>query len=146
MPYTLTYRIPVFGGSRGGVGEASPTSLNIDASGYIRGENVVTANGPTGISVSQQGTGVTLNIKIQDSNLTYYYPVGLAIQPLAGSQRAPSSVFPGSHVSSTDPTTVVLADLAQVPGAPGAYEFVVLFQVSNGNFGWLDPMISNEGG
>jgi len=145
MPYTLTYVISPYVGSRGGVGEVQPTSLAIDASGYIPGENTVSANGPAGISVSQSGTGVVLNIKVCDSSRAVYYPVGLAIQPQAGSTRAPTAVFPTARVSSSDSTVIVLDDLAQLPSASGSYEFVVLFQATNGNFGWLDPMILNEG-
>lgn len=145
MPYTLTYVISPFSGSRGSVGEVQPTSLAIDASGHLPGENVVTPNGPTGINVSKAGNGVVLNIKIGDSNRASYFPVGLAIQPLGGSSRAPTAVFPTARVSSSDNTIIVLDDLAQLPGAYGNYEFVVLFQAVNGNFGWLDPMISNEG-
>jgi len=145
MSYTLTYIISPFIGSRGSVTEVPPTSLNIDSSQHQPPENTVSANGPTGISVSKVGTGVVLNIKIRDSNKADYYPVGLAIQPQAGSTRTPGGVFPAAHVSTTDSTVIVLTDLAQLPVAPGPYEFVVLFQSTDGNFGWLDPMITNDG-
>lgn len=143
--YTLTYIISPFTGTRGLVAEVQPTSLSIDASQHQPPENVVSASGPTGISVSKAGTGVTLNIRIRDSGKTDYYPVGLAIQPQAGSTRSPDGVFPTAHVSTTDSKVIVLTDLAQLPVAAGAYEFVVLFQSIDGNFGWLDPMITNDG-
>ncbi len=145
MSYTLTYMISPFVGSRGLVTEVAPTSLSIDASQHQPPENTVSANGPTGISVSKTGTGVVLNIKIRDSNRADYYPVGLAVQPQTGGSRTPGGVFPTANVSSSDNTVIVLTDLAQLPVAPGTYEFVVLFQAVNGNFGWLDPMITNDG-
>jgi hypothetical protein len=146
MSYTLTYYINAFPGERGTVPEVQPTSLNIDGSLHIPGENTVTPNGPTGISVSQQGQGVTLNIKICGSGKSpyTYYPVGLAIQPQSGDKRPATGVFPTARVSE-DGSTIVLADFAQLPDAAGYYEFVVLFQVSTGNFAWLDPMITNDG-
>ncbi len=137
MSYTLTYTIPTFTGSVGQVNPAVPNALAV----VNHGGDVGTVT-PCGTAITVSGGSVSLNIVISDGTRTNtYYPVGLAIQPTAGGSRAPSSVFPPATVSPTDNTVIVLGDN---DNAPGTYEFVVLFQANNGNFGWLDPRITND--
>ncbi len=137
MSYTLTYTIPTFTGTVGQVNPAVPTGLTVVANGGDAG--MVTSSG-TAITVS--GGSVSLNISITDGvRSNTYYPVGLAIQPASGGSRTSSNVFPPATVSATDNTVIVLGDN---DNAPGTYEFVVLFQANNGNFGWLDPRITND--
>jgi hypothetical protein len=137
MSYTLTYTIPTFTGTVGQVNPAVPTGLAVVANGGDAG--TVTQSG-TAITVS--GGSVSLNIIITDGVRTNtYYPVGLAIQPASGGSRTSANVFPPATVSPTDNTVMLLGDN---DNAPGIYEFVVLFQATNGNFGWLDPRITND--
>ena len=140
MPVTLTYVIPPFIGVLGQVTVAAPTSLGIDNSQHQSGEATVTPDGPTGIKVSPGS--VALNVRIQDGSRGIYYPVGLAVQPVTGGVRVPTTVFPVANVSPSDNTTIQLTDNSAA-GA-GSYEFVVLFQAPNSNFGWLDPRIAND--
>ena len=142
MPYKLSYTIQPFTGAPDVVTNVAADSLAIDASGRTPEEGTVVADGATGILVTG---AVTLNIRIVDtSRNSVYYPVGLAVQPTASGQRPPSALFPLASVSPTDTTTIVLQD-NDVPGiAETSYEFVVLFQAVNGNFGILDPRISNS--
>jgi hypothetical protein len=145
MPYTLTYTIDAFSGAVGQVLEAPATSLLLDASQRLPTENPVVQDG-TSITVQEPGTGVTLNIRILSNGVrvSTYYPVGLAIQPASGGVRPPATVFPVASVSKTDSTVIVLND-TPVLGVTVSYEFVVLFQAPNGNFGWLDPRVTNDG-
>jgi hypothetical protein len=137
MSYTLTYTIPTFTGTVGQVNPAVPTALAVVNNGGDTG--TVT---PTGTAISVSGGSVSLNISITDGTRTNtYYPVGLAIQPASGGTRTSSNVFPPASVSPTDNTVIVLGDN---DNASGIYEFVVLFQATNGNFGWLDPRITND--
>ncbi len=142
MPYKLTYSIQPFTGTAGTVTTVAADSLDIDASGRSPDEGTVVADGTTGIAVSG---AVTLNIKIIDlSRTSIYYPVGLAVQPSNTGQRPPSNLFPLATVSPTDSKVIVLQDNDQAGGVSTSYEFVVMFQATNGNFGVLDPRISNS--
>jgi hypothetical protein len=137
MSYSLTYSIAPFTGSVGTVTTVLPTNLAVVDNGGDTG--TVTQDG-TAIEVS--GGSVSLNIKITDGSRTsIYYPVGLAVQPAAGGTRTSDNVFPPATVDPNDNTTIVLGDN---DNQEGVYEFVVLFQATNGNFGVLDPRITND--
>jgi hypothetical protein len=105
--------------------------------------------GPDHVSLSVPQNGdITLNITICDgssgSQTMVYFPVGLAVQGVVTSGKIPGRggpAFPKTTVSN-DGLSISLEDKNDA-NEVGSYEFVILFQDSNGNFGILDPKIVN---
>ena len=87
-------------------------------------------------------------ITLSDGSSNVFTPIGLALQgvPSGGSKpgKGNSNLFPATSI---DGNAITLTDNTPSKGPPPNtttnYEFVVLFQDSNGYFLVLDPLISN---
>jgi hypothetical protein len=141
-PYAAAYTVATFAGAPNVVTNAVATGVTVTpvaptplVSPYVVKDT--SAGAPPGAVVISGAVSVA--ITISDGSRNVFYPVGLAVQPTATRVRPAATLFPMSSVSGP---TITLTD-NDVPGTPTSYEFVVLFQDSNGNFGALDPKIGN---
>ncbi len=144
MPCTLTYVIPSFEGQAGRLAEAVPQSLGIDSSRWLPGEATVTADGPSGISLSGAGR-MALRIRVRDAARRVYLPVGIATRPAVDEDDEPApapTVLPAETIPPREAGALELSDAQR--STPGSCGFVVLFQAPGGPIGWLDPRIVNE--
>jgi hypothetical protein len=142
--YNLVYQLSLpFSGAPGQVTNTVAMTVSVTPSGVRQPPYVVPQGGPGGVAVCGN---VVMNISIIDGpggNNTLY-PLGLAVQ-YAGVRTRPSpAIFPLATVSPSTPTIITLGDNSSLDTPANNYEFVVLFQDINGNFGTLDPRIAND--
>ncbi len=145
VTYTLTTR---FIGGAGVVTNvpitgSTPTVSPVTQS---RSGTVTVVGTPPNTSIQVVGS-VQMNIMISDVAGTgnVLYPLGLAVQNPSVRSRPNPAVFPLATVSALTPTVITVDDTASLDPTGTSYEFVVLFQDSNGYFGTLDPRIINDG-
>lgn len=144
--YTITYQLAApFVGSNGTIVNVVPATVTVSPTPNSKTPPYVApdpANGPTAVKVvgSQSINIVVLNAP---GNPNMLYPVGIAVQNPAVRSR-PTSIFPTATVGTTNPPSMQLTDNAGSDQSGTSYEFVVLFQDSNGYIGTLDPRITND--
>ena len=104
----------------------------------------VALNGTPPTSSVKAVGAVQMNIIISDGTSNVFYPLGLAVQNPSVRSRPNPAVFPLASVVASAPSVIILDDTASLDPSGTSYEFVILFQDSNGYFGTLDPMITND--
>ncbi len=151
--YTCTYTISSatpFTPSATQVCTVLASSVAVSANNPPPGLPVVTdastAQNPAMIKVARTVPGqgqanVSIGLKITDSNSALYYPVGIGIKVAGTVSGGRPSNFPSTGADGDDPTQLNITDKDI---SASTYDFVVLFQDANGNFGVLDPWIVNN--
>lgn len=145
--YTVTYQLGTpFAGSANGIVNVLPATVSVSPTANSKQPPYVAtdpANGATAIKVvgSQTINIVILNAAAGAANTLY--PVGIAVQNPAVRSR-PTLIFPTASVGSTNPPSMQLTDNAASDNSGTSYEFVLLFQDTNGFIGTLDPRITND--
>ena len=142
--YTVAYTIAAFTGSNGTAPAMAATGVTVAAINPSNGNNVIKL-GTAGVQVAGPAS---MAITLSDGSSNVFTPIGLALQGVPSGGGIPgkgnSSLFPATSINSN---VITLTDNSPAKGPPPNtttnYEFVVLFQDSNGYFLVLDPLISN---
>lgn len=123
---------------------AAPGGCNPSISSSNGPKDPLVTNGPEAGQITVTGK-VQLDISIVDASdgANTFTPIGLAVHP-DGKVGTGGSVFPpATQGRSNGQPTIVVSDEPPAGGGTASWDFVVLFQDQNGNFGLLDPMIRN---
>ncbi len=137
---TLAYTIPTFTGVLNSVvvAVASNVVATNNNAGLPHPPPSVSKSGTAGVQLSGQGA-VKMQMSISDGSSNTFYLIGIAFQ------RTDTIVKGGGQTlvvtaQGSDPTKLNLTD---TDSGASTYDFVILFQDSNGYFGVLDPKIMN---
>jgi hypothetical protein len=145
-PATLTFTVNNFKSLVSGQGIMTSGGSGADVTVSLSpatGTDVSVASDGS-VTVGGSGAQVINLLAVQANTSSYYHPVGLVFKELSGSGD-PSGVSAFGNYSRGGGNNNYQLTVTDTPNSDASWEFYILIQnVSTGDFGLIDPKITNQ--